>query len=245
MISISDMSMCLRLSLSLLGKAKVSGRNGGQFRSEFPRPPLTTPLDGSKGERKNLPANARHLIADAKNDITIPYFSGVLRPVDDTLIMRGGGKGLKIYDEVERDTHAGAMLQKRKTTLTAREWIVKPASDTEQDQRAADLVSELLEALPFDRICSDLLDATLKGFAISEVIWERRDNRIVPAKIISHDQRRFVFGEDWSPRLLTYSSMQNGMELPARKFIVHRFGVKGNNPWYCNLMSGNLSEVCA
>jgi len=31
MISISDMSMCLRLSLSLLVQAQVSGRNRGQF----------------------------------------------------------------------------------------------------------------------------------------------------------------------------------------------------------------------
>lgn len=44
--------------------------------------------------RKNLPADARTLIADAKNDITIPFYSGVLQHVDDTLIQQGGGKGL-------------------------------------------------------------------------------------------------------------------------------------------------------
>ena len=60
-------------------------------------------------ERKNLPAQAKTLSANARNDITIPYFSGALRPIDDTLLMRGGGKGLKIYDEIERDTHAYAM----------------------------------------------------------------------------------------------------------------------------------------
>ena len=63
--------------------------------------------------RQNLPALSRTLIADAKNDITIPSFSGVLTHADDTLIQQGGGKGLAIYDEIERDTHAFAMLQKR------------------------------------------------------------------------------------------------------------------------------------
>ena len=60
--------------------------------------------------RKNLPRDARNLIADATNDITIPYYSGAMQYVDDTLIQRGQGKGLKIYDEIERDTHAFAML---------------------------------------------------------------------------------------------------------------------------------------
>ncbi|MFV0408688.1 MAG: hypothetical protein ACK5LJ_03015 [Paracoccus sp. (in: a-proteobacteria)] len=51
--------------------------------------------------RKNLPADARTLIADARNDITIPFYTGVLQHADDTLLQQGGGKGLAIYDEIE------------------------------------------------------------------------------------------------------------------------------------------------
>ncbi len=185
----------------------------------------------TKSERKNLPSDAKQLIANAANDITIPYYSGALQYVDDTLIQRGGGKGLKIYDEIERDTHGFAMLQKRKKTLVAREWEVEPASDSPRDVAAADVVREVLTALPFDRICEDLLDATLKGFAISEIIWARNGSRIVPVEIVSHDQRRFVFDHDWQPRLLTWRDARDGIKLPERKFIVHRHGVKGNNPY--------------
>lgn len=181
--------------------------------------------------RKNLPASAANLIADAKNDITIPYFSGALVHQDDTLIARGGGKGLKIYDEIERDTHAFAMLQKRKKTLIAREWELQAASDEPRDVAAADFCREVLNDLPFDTICENLLDATLKGFAVSEVVWKRDGSRIVPATIASHDQRRFAFDDKWRPRLLTWTNMRDGIELPDRKFIVHRFGVKGNNPY--------------
>jgi hypothetical protein len=187
--------------------------------------------DLTASERKNLPRDAKHLIANARNDITIPFFSGALQYVDDTLIQKGGGRGLKIYDELERDTHAFAMLQKRKKTLVAREWVVETASDDPQDVRAAEIVKALLKALPFDRICEDFLDATLKGFAVSEIIWGRREGLIVPEKIVAHDQRRFVFDEDWNPRLLTYTDMRDGIELPGRKFVVHRHGVKGNNPY--------------
>lgn len=187
--------------------------------------------------RKNLPADAKVLIANARKDITIPYFSGALQYVDDTLIQRGHGKGLKIYDEIERDTHAYAMIEKRKMQLLARAWIVEPPSQKPLDVAAADFVRDVFKKMAFDRFCKDLLDATLKGFGVSETVWKRDGNRIVPADIVSHDQRRFVFGEDWRPRLLTLNNMRDGEELPDRKFIVHRFGEKGNNPYGLGLGS--------
>lgn len=183
--------------------------------------------------KKNLSAAQKTLIADARNDITIPFYSGVLQHADDTLIQRGGGLGLKIYDEIERDTHAYAMLQKRKRVLLARAWEVQPPEGARSrlDVAAADFCREVLNGLPFDNICEGLLDATLKGFAVSEVVWKRKDNRIVPEKIVSHDQRRFVFDTESQLRLLTWSNMWKGEQLPDRKFIIHRFGVKGNNPY--------------
>lgn len=187
--------------------------------------------------RQNLPTEARTLIAHARNDITVPFYSGLLQHADDTLIQQGGGKGLAIYDEIERDTHAFAMLQKRRKHLTARAWEVEPGGDRPLDKEAADLIREILTGLPFDRISEDLLDATLKGFAVSEVVWARDGDRIKPVRIKAHDQRRFGFDEDWRPRLLTWSNMREGIELPERKFIIHRVGVKGNNPYGLGLGS--------
>lgn len=187
--------------------------------------------------RKNLPAAARNLIATARNDITIPLFNTVLSPLDDTLLQRGGGKGLKIYDEIERDTHAYAVIQKRKFALVGRDWEIVPATDAPLDKRAAALVEAELTRLNFDQLCLDLLDATLKGYAVAEIVWKRDGARIVAERIVAHDQRRFTFGEDWRPRLLTATSPLVGEELPERKFIVHRFGVKGNNPFGLGLGS--------
>ena len=83
----------------------------------------------AEADRKNLPAEARTLIANATNDITIPFFSGVLQHADDTLIQRGGGLGLKIYDEIRRDPLAAACLDKRAKHLVAREWEVEAGGD--------------------------------------------------------------------------------------------------------------------
>lgn len=186
---------------------------------------------------KNLAAEQRNLIATASNDITIPYYSNVLINADDTLVARGGGKGLKIYDEIERDTHAYAVLQKRKFALIGRDWTLEPASDSSLDKAAAAFIEEQIKRLNFDQLCLDLLDATLKGFSVGEIIWGRAGSAIIPTKIVTHDPRRFAFDENWQPRLLTMSAMLYGEELPERKFIVHRFGVKGNNPYGLGLGS--------
>ncbi|AWD21605.1 DUF935 domain-containing protein [Fuscovulum blasticum] len=200
------------------------------------RPPARSAAFADAG-RKNLPADQRQLIASVANDITIPFFSGVLQHADETLIAQGGGKGLAIYDEIERDTHAGAMLDKRKNALISRDWEVVPGGDRPIDKEAADLVDSMIEALPFDQICKDLANATLKGFAVAEIVWARDGALIKPVRIKAHDQRRFVFDRDWNLRLLTWSALTEGELLPQRKFIVHRVGVRGNNPYGLGLGS--------
>jgi len=187
--------------------------------------------------RKNLPTEQRSLIASVANDITIPFFSGAMQHADDTLIAQGGGKGLAIYDEIERDTHAGAMLDKRKNALVSRDWEVEPGGDRPIDKEAADLVAEIIDALPFDQICRDLLASTLKGFAVAEIVWARVGNQIRPVRIKAHDQRRFVFDREWRLRLLTWANLTEGELLPERKFIVHRVNVRGNNPYGLGLGS--------
>ena len=181
--------------------------------------------------RRNPAELNKTLIANVRNDITIPFFNDVMRPTDSTLLARGGGRGLGLYDEIERDTHAYAVLMKRKLELVERDWEMNPASEAPLDKEAAEFCAEEIERLPFDRICLGLLDATLKGFSVGETVWERRGNHIVPARVKIHDQRRFVFDPDWNLRLLTREAILNGVALPPRKFMVHRFDAETSDPY--------------
>lgn len=170
-------------------------------------------------------------IATVERSHLNPVFGGILTVQDDTLMTRGGGKGLKLYDDLERDCHVYAVLQKRKMAVIAKDWSVEPASNSALDKRAAEVVEEQFRTLPFDRICLDLLDCILKGYAVSEVIWEKRGNQFAITKIKSRDQRRFVFDNDAALRLLTREDTIKGIELPERKFIVQQFGSKDGNPY--------------
>lgn len=172
-------------------------------------------------------------IASIRREINRVFFGGgnTLRNEDETLLTRGRGKGLKIYDELKRDGHAGAVLGKRKMAVTSRPWDVKPASESPLDLQAAELVKSALEYLRFNHVCKRLLEATLKGYAVSEVLWEERDGYWLPKRIVARAPQRFVFNVDEELRLLTREAAIDGEELPARKFIVHRNGADDDNPY--------------
>lgn len=178
-------------------------------------------------------ATAQHRmeIASARRDPTQGVYAGTLAPQDATLAQRGGHQGVRIYDEIERDPHAYAVLMKRKLALVAREWTVEPASDDPADEAAAGLVREELARIDFDGLTQNLLDATLKGYAVTEIVWQIRDGRVGLGVLHPRDQGRFRFDVEGRLRLLTRENMLTGERLPARKFIVHRFGDKTGDPY--------------
>lgn len=170
-------------------------------------------------------------IATIQRNPLVSYFGSTLQNEDDTLRTRGRGKGLKIYQELKRDCHAGAVLGKRKLAVTSRPWEVKAASKAPRDIEAADLVRSAFEYLRFNAINKRLLEAVLNGYAVGEVIWEVRDGKWLPAAVKGRDPRRFTFTLDSELRLLTREKPQEGEELPDRKFIVHRHGGEDDTPY--------------
>lgn len=176
-------------------------------------------------------------VASIKLDLHRTFYGTRLTNEDDTLKSRGGAKGLKIYDELKRDAHAGAVLFKRKLAVTSRPWRVEPASKASKDVEAADLVGKALDHLRFNAICKRLLDATLKGFSVGEVMWEVRDGYWLPSNVLARDQRRFRFNVDGDLRMLTRSNTLDGEALPDHKFIIHRHGGDDDSPYGLGLGS--------
>src|SRR5258706_2229266 len=170
-------------------------------------------------------------IATVDKDIFFPAYFGILHRKDDPRTSRGKGKGLKIYDELERDGDVFGDLQKRKLAVIARPWQVNQASDDALDIAAADMVRRQFEEINFDNLCLNLLDGLLKGYAVAEVMWDAAPAEIVATELIPRDQRRFTFDKERKLRMLTLADLVRGEELPDRKFIVHSYGAKDANPF--------------
>jgi hypothetical protein len=159
-------------------------------------------------------------------------FMGVIRPNDP--LLGEHGNNWQMYRDLRRDGKVFAALQKRVLALISRPWTVQPADG--KSTADAEVVQDILGKFNFDRLCADLMDALLVGFAPAEVIWTVQDNRVVPARTAKRAQRRFVYiqDDDQAPpelRLITQAQMIRGEALPERKFIVHRVNPEDDNPY--------------
>lgn len=197
-------------------------------------------VDGDNGQA----APVMHEVSIIARQLILGSYDRLL-PKDDTLLTRGGGNanGLKLYDELERDPKAWEVLEKRKMALTARPWrVAPPEGDTSRAaKKAADMVRAQLSAIGFDQVTKALLDATLKGISTNEIMWRKDGSEIVADEVLDLEPWMFQFAlkpeaDEYlfarcGVRLLTPSNSILGDKVPHRKFLLHRFGAKYNNPW--------------
>ena len=188
-----------------------------------------------------LPANLSVEIATIARDITAPIAGFTLTTRDDILTRRGGGDGIRLYQDLARDGHAGSVIRKRRQAVIARPWTVEPASEDPADARAAMLARAALKRVNFDRACQGLLSAVLTGYAVAEILWEvaeleledgSRGRFVVPATIKPRNARRFRLDRDEQLRLLTWEAPTDGIAVPDRKFILARFWAEENEDPY-------------
>jgi len=171
-------------------------------------------------------------VASRQRDPFEPLFMGIIRPNDP--LLGEHGYNWQLYRDLKRDGKVFSGLQKRILALISRPWTVSPIDGTsEQD---AEVVQQMLEAFNFDRLCADLMEALIVGFAPAEIVWTVRDGLYTPKRVIKRAQRRFVYvqDDDTQPpqlRMLTQQDMVRGVELPERKFLVHRFNPEDDNPY--------------
>ena len=168
---------------------------------------------------------------------------------DAILRDKGGGslfRALDLYYDLFTDMVVFSSWDKQATDIVSREWIVEPGGKEDIDLRAADFARENLEDLGshveygiriaedrpcsgFDHLTRGLLVATIAGIATGEIIWGvNRKGQIIPAEIPIRDSRRFMFEYEAKrdkirPKLLTRGTFNEGILLPARKFIFHRY----------------------
>jgi len=171
-------------------------------------------------------------VASRLRDPFEPVFMGVIRSNDP--LLGEHGNNWQIYRDLKRDGKVFAGLQKRILALVSRPWTVQPIDGKSAED--AKLVQEMLSAFNFDRLCADLMEALIIGFVPAEIVWTVRDGRYAPERVVKRAQRRFVYVQDdeRAPpqlRMLTAQEMIRGVELPERKFIVHRVNPEDDNPY--------------
>jgi phage gp29-like protein len=164
--------------------------------------------------------------------------SSIVRPNDDLLIQKGGNRALSTYQRLLLDEQVQGSYSKLLQEVTSRPWYVQEYSDKPGDLAVRDFVAEVLEELPIDDIFKGLAEALIVGFSVAEVMWKKTKRGVIPFDVRVRDQRRFVFQEaedsqtGFTMRCLTFNRMFEGIELPARKFIINRYWTQHNGDPY-------------
>lgn len=164
-------------------------------------------------------------------------YMGLLRTNDPLLLEKQGPQsGAELYEDLMRDGKVFSALQKRKLAMLGRPYQVAPVEETAKGKADAEQLQDILKRGGFDKLCGELLDATIKGAAINELVFTWRNDRYEIARAPQRALRRFAFVQDEAAkppmlRLLTRENMLTGIPLPDRTFIVHRVNPKDDNPW--------------
>ena len=163
-------------------------------------------------------------------DITRGFVDGLptLPPTDRILSLAGGWRG---YEELLRDDQVQACFSQRRLAVVRKPWVVEPGGDRRDDKKAAKLVEETLENLPWDDITDQMLYARFFGFAVAEILWAADGNAIRVAAIRVRDRARFAFAPDGTLRMFTMAQ-PNGELLPDRKFWVTSIGASHHDEPY-------------
>jgi phage gp29-like protein len=154
----------------------------------------------------------------------------LLTPQDTVLAVRLNGD-YALYEEILRDDQVQATFAQRRLAVVSHEVEVEAASESAVDQRAADHLREVLQAIRWDDVTAKMLFGVFYGFAVGECIWARDGGTITLETIKVRKQRRFRWTPDGELRLLTMKKPQ-GESMPERKFWTFSVGADNDDEPY-------------
>ncbi len=145
----------------------------------------------------------------------------------------------------ERDGHVMCERDKRRNVIVDLDYTFEPFDDDPRNVTINEFVEDWFDSRADwedDLVC--LQDAVGKGYSALELFWDVSEGQAVPNRIEKIEQKRFTFVDDKGllsrvPRLLTDTDAM-GVEIPAWKTIMHRYGGKSGSP-----ARAGIYRVCA
>lgn len=159
-----------------------------------------------------------------------------LTPVRLARLLRDAEDGdptayLELAEEMEeKDCHYRSVLSTRKLQVSGLEITVEAATDAAEDQRAADLVRDVLTRDELRDELFDVLDAVGKGFSLTEIVWDVEGRQWTPARLEWRDQRWFAFAREDGRTPLLRSEGGQLVPLSPYKYVAHIHKSKSGLP---------------
>ena len=126
---------------------------------------------------------------------------GGITPQQITAVMREADAGyparlVDLANECrQRDCHLQAVLASLELSLAGLGWQIVPPTDARaKDKRAAKWVEKVLRSLAgLPLLIAHLAGAIFHGYAVVEILWGKKDGKLVPTGFVFVAPRRFKF----------------------------------------------------
>ena len=142
-------------------------------------------------------------------------------------ILKKMGKDIAVYRELLSDGQVRAGVRRRKSAIKALEWRITTTNNEKVDEQ----ILQIFDRLPLNQIITEMLNASLYGYQVSEVMWGEQDGLFVPLEIIGKKPEWFVFDDENQLRFRTKEDWVNGELLPNDKFLLTRQEATQDNPY--------------
>jgi phage gp29-like protein len=133
----------------------------------------------------------------------------------------------------QKDGHLHGCLEQSELSVSGLPWeLVLPHDAKAKEKRAAEWLEAECRGNPsFLRMVMHLTGAVYYGFAVSEIVWGKKDGKLVPASFENIDARRFAFTQEGT--FVWHDQGNTAVDFLAEypnKFIVSRPRVNGDVP---------------
>lgn len=142
-------------------------------------------------------------------------------------VLKKMGKDISAYRELLSDGQVRAGVRRRKAAIKGLEWRITPTGNNKVDEQ----LNAMFENLKLNRIITEMLNATLFGYQVSEILWQKQDSLLVPVDIVGKPQEWFIFDTDNRLRFKTKDNSIEGELLPEQKFLVTTQEATATNPY--------------
>lgn len=169
------------------------------------------------------------------------YSSLALLPNPDP-ILRKAGKSDEVYDAIQADSHVIGDLRLVRADLLRFKHRLVAGGNTRKDKRALELCQAFLDSSPAPHTnWPDLIWhiglAPFRGQSLTEIVWERSGDLLMPAKLLDRPNRRFAWAPDASLRVLTREQPLYGVPAEEAYFLLNRHMPSYDNPYGVALFS--------
>lgn len=145
-------------------------------------------------------------------------------------VLRKTNNSIVILDEIKRDQRVGPCAISRESGAMLRKWKLEPGNAT---AASVEIIEKLLKDEKFKvrKVLQEMLTAWGYGFQVSEVVWQRVGNFILPVKIEGKPRRFFMFGKENELRIKQSAADINGTQVDPYKFLLTQYRADFDNPY--------------